>query len=141
MTTFKPGDRVTYRDASTDHDYPPRVGTVVNTWTSDKSVSVQWDDAPKSSHPWYDTDALRLVSAKRAARAMTPDQRSEMNRLRATLEAVTAQRDTLARELLSEVQTSFNSDNVRVDYSRAALTVLTDLVESGNVVDVNGYLS
>lgn len=58
--------------------------------------------------------------------------RAEMSKLRATLKGVVTQRDTLANELLNP------SDDI---YSSATTTVLTDLVESGNVVDHYGYLS
>lgn len=57
--------------------------------------------------------------------------RAEMNRLQSTLNDVVAQRDALARDLLSGY----------VNYSQAVRTILTDLIESGNVADYHGLLS
>lgn len=67
--------------------------------------------------------------------------RAEMNRLRLTLKSVAAQRDALAYELLNS---AWNRDSARWtlahDY-RGIGTILTDLVESGNVDDIHGFLS
>lgn len=67
--------------------------------------------------------------------------RAEVNRLRLTLKTVAAQRDALADELL---HSAWDRDSARWtlahDY-RGIGTILTDLVESGNVDDIHGFLS
>lgn len=59
--------------------------------------------------------------------------RAEMNRLRSTLKLVAAQRDTLASCLLNY--------NVEAVTTMTIRTILTDLVESGHITDVHGFLS
>lgn len=120
------GTRVTYLDGT-------RTGTVRESW--EHSAGVQWDDA-KHAVPWYRSDALRVIGTDLAPNAPTDRERAEMyraemSRLRESLRAVTAQRDTLAQALLSE-------PGKRLVF---ALTVLTDLVESGTVTDDHRYLS
>lgn len=58
------------------------------------------------------------------------------NRLQSTLKGVAAQRDALAAALLNVAHYAEG-----VDYGTAVTTILTDLVESGNVVDHHGFLS
>lgn len=128
------GTRVTHLDDN-------RVGTVRESWGH--SAGVQWDDA-QHAVPWYRSDALRAVDEPTTAptapttapTAPTDRQRAEMYRaeiskLRATLKGVVAQRDTLATTLLANYSI----------LDSATTTVLSDLVESGNVTDHHGFLS
>lgn len=86
-------------------------------------------------------DRINALTTTPTDRQRMEEYRAEMNQLRSTLKAVAAQRDTLATELL---HSAWDRDSARWAVARdfrGVVTILTDLVESGNVIDINGFLS